>query len=297
MLKHFIYNSILCMFFLSSSTFAAKPAFLRRTVSDVKEQAIDIGTETAHYKPLFGLGDPNAHDVNAVACFGELTVDPGGSSKIVNYDNQEQIYYIIDGNGTLIYGQEKVPVKKDDFMYLPAGVEHGISNTSKESVRLLIMGYKIPEGTTVRPTEKIMLANADDVQLQILGQHGPTTQFKLLMGTTFSQRDKIAAASQANSLFLMDFAAGGTNIPHNHPVEEEIYYVLKGHGDMVAGSDSEGKEIRHPSKAGDAFYFTPGTLIGFYSGNTDEEGHAQIIAIRSNLPGRAVRGVRGMGSR
>jgi mannose-6-phosphate isomerase-like protein (cupin superfamily) len=293
MLKHIVFSSILCLVVFTSFTIAG-PAYLQRTVSDIKEQALDIGTDTAHYKPLFGQGDPNVKDVNAVACFGELTVDPGGASKTVKYENQEQIYYILDGNGILIYGHEKVPVKKNDFMYLPVGLEHGMSNTSKEPVSLLIMGYKIPEGTTVQPTEKLQIANADDVELQILGQHGPTTQFKLLMGTTRSRRDKLSAASQANSLFLMDFATGGTNIPHNHPVEEEIYYILKGHGDMVAGSDSEGKEIRHPAKAGDAYYFTPGTLIGFYSGNTDEEGHAQILAIRSNLPSSGRRGMRGI---
>jgi len=296
MLKHIIFCSLFCLFVLGSFASAADPFFLKRTVSDVEEQSLDIGTETAHYKPLFGLGDPNVEDVNAIVCFGELTVDPEGESRIVSFDKQEQIYYILEGNGTLIYGDEKAPVKKNDFMYLPVGVKHGISNTSKEPIKLLIMGYKIPEGTTVQPTEKLQIANSDDVELQILGQHGPTTQFKLLMGNTWSRRDKLAAASQANSLFLMDFDTGGTNIPHNHPREEEIYYVLKGHGDMVAGGELEGNEIRHSAKAGDAFYFSPGILIGFYSGNTDEEGHAQIIAIRSNLPSSGRRGMRGMRS-
>ena len=80
------------------------------------------------------------------------------------------------------------------------------------------------------------MASADDVQLQVLASHGPTTQFKLLLGTTKSTRDKLAAAQQINSLFLMDFAPGGTNIPHRHAKEEEIYYILRGYGDMVAGS-------------------------------------------------------------
>jgi len=293
MYKKLIFSSVICLF-LASFVFAAEPFFLKRTIPDVKEQAVDIGTDSAHYKPLFGLGDPNVEDVNAIACFGELTVDPAGESKIVSYDKQEQIYYILEGNGTLIYGDEKVPVKKNDFMYLPVGLKHGISNTSEEPVKLLIMGYKIPDSVTVQPTEELKIANADDVELQILGQHGPTTQFKLLMGSTRSRRDKLAAASQANSLFLMDFDTGGTNIPHSHPREEEIYYVLKGHGDMVAGGELETNEIRHPVKAGDAFYFSPGILIGFYSLNTDEEGHAQIIAIRSNLPSSGRRGIGGM---
>ena len=35
------------------------------------------------------------------------------------------------------------------------------------------MGYKIPAGMKVQPTPKLMLANADDVQLQILGSTAP----------------------------------------------------------------------------------------------------------------------------
>ena len=284
MFKHLIRGSILSLVVLVPFAVATEPTFQRRTVSEIKEQSVDLSTDTAHYKPVFGVGDPNSQIVRGVARFGELTVEPGGRSKTVNYESEEQIYYILEGTGTLIYGQEKVPIKKNDFMYLPVGLEHGISNSSEKPIRLLVMGFKIPAGTKVRPTEKLMLANADDVELQVLGHHGPTSQFKLLMGNTFSQRDKLAAANQVISLFLMDFAAGGTNIPHDHPREEEIYYVLRGNGDMVASADSEGNEIRHPTKAGDAFFFAPNTRIGFYSGTKEEEEHAQILAVRSRFP-------------
>ncbi len=172
----------------------------------------------------------------------------------------------------------------DDFVYLPVGVEHGIANESQEPLRLLVMGFAIPEGTKVPPTPERMMASADDVRLQVLASHGPTTQFKLLLGTTQSTRDKLAAAQRINSLFLMDFAPGGTNIPHRHNREEEIYYVLRGQGDMVAGSDAAKKEMRYPAKQGDAYYFARNTLIGFYSGNKENEDHAQILAVRWPVP-------------
>jgi mannose-6-phosphate isomerase-like protein (cupin superfamily) len=193
-----------------------------------------------------------------------LTIAPDGSSKIVRDKDAEGVFFILAGSGTLHYGQEKSPMKQNDFVYLPVGIEHGISNPSQEPLRLLVMTFRIPEGVEVQATPKLTMASADDVRLQVLPSHGPTTQFKLLMGTTQSQRDKLAVAQQINSLFLMDFAPGGTNIPHRHAKEEEIYYVLCGHGDMVAGSDAAKKEVRYPTKQGDAFYFTRNTLIGFY---------------------------------
>jgi len=263
---------------------AAEPTSLRRSLVDVHEQSVDLSTATTHYKPLFGLGDPNAQIVKGIERFGELTVAPGGTSELVSCQNAEGVFFILAGSGTLHYGAEKVQIKENDFMYLPVGVKHGISNRSQEPLRLLAMGFRIPAEANVPSTPKLMMANTDDVKQQVLGGHGPTTQFKLLLGTAESRRDKLAAARQINSLFLMDFAAGGTNIPHRHGKEEEIYYVLRGRGDMVAGTDPNGKEMRYPVRQGDAFYFAPGMLIGFYSDTPKGEGHAQILAVRSACP-------------
>ncbi len=273
-----------CITIASMVAAAGEPAFLKRSVQHIHEQSIDLSSATAHYKPIFGVGDPNLGDVKGLVRFGELTVDPGGSSKTAGYEDTEGVFFILEGSGFLRYGQANVPIKQNDFVYLPVGVEHGISNQSKRPLRLLVMGFKIPDGKEVPPTPELMMANADDVPLQVLASHGPTTQFKLLMGTTRSKRDKLSAAQQINSLFLMDFAAGGTNIPHRHNKEEEIYYVLSGHGKMVAGSDAAKKEMRYPSKQGDAFYFASGTLIGFYSGMKEGEQHAQILAVRWPVP-------------
>jgi mannose-6-phosphate isomerase-like protein (cupin superfamily) len=158
-----------------------------------------------------------------------------------------------------------------------------MSNPRGKTMKVVVMGFKIPDVHKINKTPHLMIANSDEVKFQVLGQHGPTTQFQLLMGTTESKRDRLAAAYQVNSLFIMDFAAGGTNIPHRHANEEEIYFVLRGRGEMVAGENSEGKEMRFPVKEGDAFYFSPNTLIGFYSGTNEGEEHARILAVRSKV--------------
>jgi quercetin dioxygenase-like cupin family protein len=151
------------------------------------------------------------------------------------------------------------------------------------------MGYKIPADMKVQPTPKLMLANTDDVQFQDLGQHGPTSHYKLMMGTTSSQRDKLPAAYLMGSLFIMDFEPGGTNIPHNHPAEEEIYFLLRGSGDMVAGLDANGKEVRYPVTPGAAFFFKPGTQVGYYS-TSNGQPHDLMLAARSRVPGMSMPG-------
>jgi mannose-6-phosphate isomerase-like protein (cupin superfamily) len=286
----------LTVVFLAVATclLAADPIFLRRQVSEVKSQPDDLtaSAKQSSYKPLFGIGDKDVDQLKGVARYGELTVAPGGSTAIVRYPAEEQMYFIEEGGVTLLYGDEKVRVKKNDFMYLPIGVRHGIANPSNAPAKVVVMGYRIPAGTKIEPTPKLMLANADDVALQVLGSHGPTTQFKLLMGFTSSQRDKLASAYVMDSLFIMDFAPRGTNIPHNHRGEEEIYLLLRGGGDMVAGLDADHKEMRHAVTTGAAFFFKPGTQVGYYSNAKEGQEHDLILAVRSRLPGARLPGDR-----
>ena len=274
-----------------SPLFAADPTFLYRRVPEIAPRADDLtaNARSASYRPIFGICDPDAKNLKGIARYGELTVGPEGKSAVVSYPAEEQLYYILDGNGTLLYGSEKTAIKRNDFMYLPPGLPHGITNSSNRPVRLLVMGYRIPEGTHVPPTPHLMLANSDDVKLQVLDSHGPTTQFKLLMGTTESKRDRLAAATIMVSLFIMDFAPGGTNIPHHHESEEEIYYILRGHGDMVAGGGADGNEGRYPAKEGDAYFLRLNTTVGFYSGSGDGHPHDLVLAVRSKYPFRSQR--------
>ena len=267
---------------------AADQVLLRRQVSDVKPQPDDLtaaSSRAASYKPLFGMGDADAGLLKTIARYGELTVGPDGTTALVAYPAEEQLYFVTEGSGTLLYGDEKAPIKKNDFMYLPVGVRHGVANNSSAPVKVMVMGYRIPAGADVKPTPKLMLANADDVKLQILPSHGPSAQFKLLMGTTASTRDKLSAANVMTSLFIMDFAPGGTNIPHHHATEEEIYLLLRGSGDMVAGLDADGKAVRHPVTEGASFCFLPGTQVGYYSNAKEGQDHDLVLAVRSSLPG------------
>ena len=141
---------------------AADAPFLRRQVADVKPQPDDLtaNAKAASYKPLFGIGDKDAEQLKGVVRYGELTVGPAGTSALVSYPAEEQIYFIEEGNGALLYGDQTAPVKKNDFMYLPVGVRHGIANRSDAPVRVIVMGYRIPPEAQVPPTPKLMLATS-----------------------------------------------------------------------------------------------------------------------------------------
>ncbi len=278
--------TIKTFFLFSALAFAADPTFLRRDFAAIKPQADDLTAKATgvEYRAAFGTGDREARLLKGVARYGELTVAQGGATAIVSYPAEEQLYYVLEGAGMLVYAGRKVSIKPDDFMYLPPGVAHGVTNESARPVKLLVMGFKIPRAVKVDAPAELKLANAADVPLQTLASHGPTTQFKLLMGTTKSTRDKLAAASQMASLFIMDFAPGGTNIPHHHETEEEIYYILRGRGDMVAGGGADGNEGRYPAKRGEAWFIRLNATVGFYSASKEGEPHDLVLAVRSAFP-------------
>lgn len=261
---------------------AVAPTWLHRNVARVPVKSSDITTPSCHYKPLFGAGDSETGIVRSVARFGEVTLDAGGHCKEVSYPAEEQIYYVLSGNGTLSYGAQKSSVHKDDFMYLPPQVRHGLANASNSPLQFLVMGFNIPHGVSIPPPPSgLEIANANDVKLELVSGHPKSTQYRLLLGSRKATRDKLDCSIVVTSLFLMEFAPGGTNFPHHHDAAEEIYLILDGHGNIVAGGGKNGIEGLHPSGPGDAYFFRLNSTVGFYNRGKSK---AHILAVRSWYP-------------
>ena len=258
------------------------PLFLHRSLAEAAEKAMDISTKTAHYKPLFGAGDSNQTIVKSLARYGELTVEPGGASGIVGYSNEEQLYYVLDGSGVLHYADQTASLKKNDFVYLPVGVQHGISNPTQSVCRVMIMGFKIPSDMKIAPTPKLVKSNLEDVS--ITAAHGPGTKFKHLLGDTCGRKDILATANVLGCAFVMEFDPGINNYPHHHDTLEEVYFVLRGQGEIATGGGPTGQEGRYPVKEGDAYFFRLNATVRFYRGPGKE--NPLILAVQSYYPFR-----------
>jgi mannose-6-phosphate isomerase-like protein (cupin superfamily) len=233
---------------------------------------------------MFGTGDKDARTLRSVARFGEITVDSHGACESVAYDRQEEIYFVLQGAGTLQFGDETHPLRANDFTYLSPGVKHGIANNSTQPLRVLVMGFQIPPRIALSGTpQHAKIVNLDEVKEEPVQGHPTSVLYKLLVGPRSTKRDAIDDAYVITSFFLMDFAPGGTNFPHHHETAEEIYLVVDGEGEMVAGSGMDGIEGRFPAKAGDAYYFRPNCTVGFYNQNK-AGATAHILAVRSRIP-------------
>ena len=52
---------------------------------------------------------------------------------------QEQVYHVLDGEGLMEIGDESRVVRRHDVIFIPPGVEHGLSNTGLTDLVFLVI--------------------------------------------------------------------------------------------------------------------------------------------------------------
>jgi mannose-6-phosphate isomerase-like protein (cupin superfamily) len=283
-LKKLLLFSFLLAHCLPAQDRPIDPTWLHRYVPDLVEAKAELTSPSCHYRPMFGESDKDNRSLQTVTRFGEVTLDAHGSCQTVHYDRQEEIYFVVEGTGVLHYEDQVQGLRTHDFTYLPPGVKHSLSNNSDQPVRALVMGFKVPASISISaPFPHPKIANLEDAKEETVSGHPNSVLYKLLAGLHTGKRDLIDEAYVMDSFFWMDFAPGGTNWPHHHESAEEVYLVIDGQGEMVAGSGMDGVAGRYPARAGDAYYFRPNCTVGFY--NQDKPGaKAYILAVRARVP-------------
>ncbi|MES2221491.1 MAG: cupin domain-containing protein [Acidobacteriota bacterium] len=277
----------LCTLPIHAESRRIDPTYLYRNVSTAPEKPSDITTATCHYKPLFGQGDPDTSVIVGVARYGEAVIDPHGACATVQYPLEDQVYVVLEGSGSAKYGDEEVSLKREDYLYIPSTVPHALMNTSGVPLTVVVMGFHIKGFEKAPIPARPLKANIEDVPPTFVNGHPESSRFRLLMGDVESKRDRIAAGRVLTSLFLMEIDAGGTNFPHHHQREEEIYLILSGHGVIVAGGGMDGIAGRHPAKAGDAYFFRLNATVGYYSASGVA---SRLLCVRSWYPGMQQKG-------
>ena len=68
-----------------------------------------------------------------------VVLDPGQAPPLHKHDETEQIFYVLDGQGTLTIGKDgqKYPVKPGDIVRIPPTTLHSIKADGKEQLRYL----------------------------------------------------------------------------------------------------------------------------------------------------------------
>ncbi len=72
-------------------------------------------------------------------------LDPGQEQRIHTHPSQDKFYFVLEGEGTFVVGEETSVCGAGHAIGAPAGVEHGVTNHGTEPLVLLV-GMGPPPG-------------------------------------------------------------------------------------------------------------------------------------------------------
>jgi mannose-6-phosphate isomerase-like protein (cupin superfamily) len=55
---------------------------------------------------------------------GQTVIYPTGSTTGHSHDDMEEVYYVISGEGEMVVGEDRYPIKTGDALYVPPGEFH-----------------------------------------------------------------------------------------------------------------------------------------------------------------------------
>lgn len=68
--------------------------------------------------------------------------EPGQSHSLHTHDRMDKMYYVLEGEGVFLLESRELPMHAGELLVAPAGVPHGIGNTSRN--RLLVLAILAP---------------------------------------------------------------------------------------------------------------------------------------------------------
>lgn len=71
---------------------------------------------------------------------GFVTLDPNGGQVPWHNQEQEEIYFVIEGTGEMCLGEERQELRTGQAVYIPSGVFHQLTNTGDTPLKM-IYGY------------------------------------------------------------------------------------------------------------------------------------------------------------
>jgi mannose-6-phosphate isomerase-like protein (cupin superfamily) len=65
-------------------------------------------------------------------------LEPGQEQKVHAHRDEDKLYFVLEGAGSFVVGEETQELGKNQIVFAPAGSEHGVRNTSAARLTLLV---------------------------------------------------------------------------------------------------------------------------------------------------------------
>ena len=113
---------------------AERKAFIRN-IAEVPWLEFPAHHGGALSKPLVMPDTTGAHHID----YRISMYQPMAYVKVHRHKVQEQVYHVIEGEGLMEIDGERHVVRKHDYVFLPPGVDHSISNTGLVDLVFLVV--------------------------------------------------------------------------------------------------------------------------------------------------------------
>ena len=112
----------------------AKRTAVVRNVVEVPWQEFPGHFGGALSKPLVGPETAASRRIGyRISCY-----QPMAHVALHTHKVQDQVYHVLDGEGMMEMDGKRQVVRKHDVIYIPPGVEHGISNTGLTDLTFIV---------------------------------------------------------------------------------------------------------------------------------------------------------------
>ncbi len=70
-------------------------------------------------------------------CIGNVVLDPNGGQVPWHNQEQEEVYFVVEGTGEMCLGEERQVLSAGQAAYIPPGVFHQLTNIGETPLRML----------------------------------------------------------------------------------------------------------------------------------------------------------------
>ena len=112
-----------------------------RTRSQMKEERCAKCHDGIGELLLHSLINPGDSDQSLIFMHDDI-LPAGVSIGEHRHEGSEEVYFVVEGHGTLMMDQQTYPVGPGDVSLVKSGHSHGIVNTGKTDLRLIVVGFK-----------------------------------------------------------------------------------------------------------------------------------------------------------
>jgi mannose-6-phosphate isomerase-like protein (cupin superfamily) len=68
---------------------------------------------------------------------GYVTLEPDGGQVPWHNQEQEEVYFVLEGTGEMCLGEERQEIRSGEAVYIPSGVFHQLTNIGPEPLRMI----------------------------------------------------------------------------------------------------------------------------------------------------------------